>query len=63
MVVIVSLASSGFGIALVGTDELSDTYALKFKWTETEQEDNITWLTCASAIGLMVGSLLASTIV
>ena len=63
LVVIVSLASSGFGIALVGTDELSDTYKLRFGWTETEQEDNITWLTCASALGLMIGSLAASTIV
>ena len=36
---------------------------MRLKWTASEKEDNITWLTCASAIGLMTGSLAASTIV
>ena len=36
---------------------------MKLKWTEDEKINNITWLTCASAIGLMLGSLAASTVV
>lgn len=63
LVLVVSLTSAGFGIALVGTDELSNTYTMHMNWTEEQQEDNITWLTCASALGLMTGSLAASTIV
>ena len=63
LVLIVSLTSSGFGFALVTTNELSDTYKMHFKWSAQEKEDNITWLTCASALGLMLGSLLSSSIV
>ena len=59
----VSLTVTGFGIAIVATDELSDTFKMKLEWTDTEQEDNITWLTCASALGLMIGSISSGAIV
>ena len=36
---------------------------MHFDWTDDEKEDNITWLTCASALGLMIGALSSSTIV
>ena len=63
IVLLISLTTAGFGIALVQTDELSNTYKMRLKWTDSEQEDNITWLTCASALGLMIGSLASSSIV
>ena len=37
---------------------------MRLEWTTPdEKEDNITWLTCASALGLMIGALSSSTIV
>ena len=36
LVLIVAITASAFGIALVGTDELSDTYKMHFNWTKTE---------------------------
>ena len=36
---------------------------MKLDWTDSEKEDNVTWLTCASALGLMIGALSSSTIV
>ena len=59
----VSLTVSSFGIAVVMTNVLSDTFKMKLDWTDTEQEDNITWLTCASALGLMIGSVSSGAIV
>ena len=63
IVAIVTLAASGFGIALVTVGELNETYALRLDWNETQTEDNETYLTSASAAGLMIGSLLSSSIV
>ena len=63
IVAIVTLAASGFGIALVTVGELNETYALRLDWNETQKEDNETYLTSASAAGLMIGSLLSSSIV
>ena len=63
IVAIVTLAASGFGIALVTVGELNETYALRLEWNETQKEDNETYLTSASAAGLMIGSLLSSSIV
>ena len=36
LVLIVAITASAFGIALVSTDKLSDTYKMHFNWTETE---------------------------
>lgn len=63
LVGIVTLTASGFGIALVATGQLADVYKTKLNWTEDEKTENETWMTGASALGLMIGSLLASTIV
>ena len=63
LVLVVSLTSAAFGIALVSTDELQHNYGLKMGWTSTEREDNVTWLTVSSALGLMIGSLGSSSVV
>lgn len=62
--VVVGLAAASFGMAIVSTDELSNTYAHHMDWTtKTEKSDKTTWITSASALGLMIGSLLSSTII
>ena len=60
---IVALTASGFGIAVVLGGELNATYALRLGWNEDESKDNETYLTSASAAGLMIGSLLSSIVV
>ena len=63
LVIVITLTSYSFGIALVITDALEDTLAAKLKWNDNEKENYITVLTCSSALGLMIGSLLSSKIV
>ena len=63
LVLIVSLTSSAFGIALVTTDALGDTYMAKLGWKEDSKSQNMTYFTCASAVGLMIGSLASSSVV
>lgn len=63
LVTIVSLTSSPFGIALVTTDALANQYKLRNSWSEDDSQKFITYLTCSSALGLMIGSLLSGVVV
>ena len=60
---IVTLTATGFGIALVTVGELADTYKIRLGWTDNEKTDNETYLTSASALGLMIGSLISGMVV
>ena len=63
LVFIVGLTVTGFGVSLVNTNLLAETYQHKLGWTDEERAIKVKWMTGLSAFGLMIGSLLSSTLI
>ena len=58
-----ALTASSFGVVLAMVNELSSLYSSHFKWAEDDKDLNVTILTSAGVVGIMIGSGLANFIV